>query len=310
MIYTKFVCLAVSRKYQAKCIAGRKTSDNKWIRPVSDTEKGEIDINKINYIGGYIPRVLDIIKMPRKNKMPKSYQPENVLIGEGNWYKVGEYKKEKLELLCDQYPILWNNSNPAMDRISEEYLLKNKVQSSLLLIRINKLYIECKDWIKHDGSKNRRIRAIFNYNEVNYNLALTDSKVEEEYKNKGQGRYVVPSNKVYLCISLGQPFKGDCYKLVTSVINCNYERKREKLDECKNKELYEELKTWRLNRANKQNIPAFCVAHNSTLKEIVKKDVNTIQELWDIRGIGKNKIRKYGEEIINVIENFKKDNSE
>ncbi len=62
-----------------------------------------------------------------------------------------------------------------------------------------------------------------------------------------------------------------------------------------------ELKAWRKNIASKENIPAFCVFHDSTLINIANKKPKNMEELKKIKGIGVIKIKSYGDKILNIV---------
>src|SRR5262249_6263222 len=62
----------------------------------------------------------------------------------------------------------------------------------------------------------RRVRAMFRFNGVPYTLALTDAVKENEYLLGQDGAFSVQD--AILCISLGEPYKGDAYKLAAALI--------------------------------------------------------------------------------------------
>ncbi len=61
------------------------------------------------------------------------------------------------------------------------------------------------------------------------------------------------------------------------------------------------LRTWRLERARADGVPAYVVFHDSTLAEIEHAQPKTIRELAAIPGVGPVKIERYGEEILAVL---------
>ena len=65
----------------------------------------------------------------------------------------------------------------------------------------------------------RKLRAEFYFNNHQYNLSVTDPKAEYYFFQKGEGKYI--KNQVYLCVSLGEPFKKYCYKLIATLIPYN-----------------------------------------------------------------------------------------
>jgi ATP-dependent DNA helicase RecQ len=65
--------------------------------------------------------------------------------------------------------------------------------------------------------------------------------------------------------------------------------------------VYQELKRWRNERAMQEGIPAYMVAHNESLKQIVKLGVRTKDDLLKVRGFRHRRIQKYGDEILRIV---------
>jgi DNA helicase-2/ATP-dependent DNA helicase PcrA len=61
------------------------------------------------------------------------------------------------------------------------------------------------------------------------------------------------------------------------------------------------LRTWRTGRARGDAVPAFVVAHDSTLASIAEAHPETLAALRRVRGMGPAKLEKYGPEILTVI---------
>ncbi len=84
-----FICLANSKKYNQRCIAGielekstrkgfkyqivKRNSRPVWMRPVSGSEHGEIDAEFVDHI-----KLLDIVEINVTAPAPQGYQSENV----------------------------------------------------------------------------------------------------------------------------------------------------------------------------------------------------------------------------------------
>jgi hypothetical protein len=62
----------------------------------------------------------------------------------------------------------------------------------------------------------RRVRAIFNFKGAPYTLDLTDAVKETEYLLGENGTF--PVQNAILCVSLGEAYKGDAYKLAAALI--------------------------------------------------------------------------------------------
>lgn len=69
-------------------------------------------------------------------------------------------------------------------------------------------------------------------------------------------------------------------------------------------ELIDILKDWRSERSYEIDKPPFYIMHQTTLVEIAKAMPQTKEELLDIEGFGKKKYENYGEEILQIINDF------
>lgn len=69
-------------------------------------------------------------------------------------------------------------------------------------------------------------------------------------------------------------------------------------------ELYKILKEWRAGEAQLLGYPPYIIASNQLLVDIVKTNPKSVEELSQLKGMGKRKVRDYGEEILLILENF------
>ena len=165
------------------------------------------------------PKLLDIISIPILQPQTHTYQSENYLIDHRKrWLKQGTLSATQLSQLCDTVSTLWINGyhswNGFNDRIPVD-IVQSQINTSLLLIKPNTLSIFVEKEVHHI-----KIRANFYLNHQQYRLVVTDPNVESRYRFKGEGEYPMTGD-IYLCISLGEPFEGYCYKLVAAVIHLN-----------------------------------------------------------------------------------------
>lgn len=214
----QIVCLANSRKYSGYCVAGKTVSDNgigEWIRPVSDTENGELSINSIILDNGKIPRLLDIITVSLAEYASHSYQTENYAMGNQYWSRAGELPVSDLPGLCDDVGTLWLNGYHSQhgvnDRIPEE-ITNETVSSSLVFIKPDNAHISVRE-----ESHKKKIRAKFHFKGIAYCLVVTDPVTEGRYYGEKTGEY--PLDNVFFTVSLGEPYNEYCYKLVAGVIH-------------------------------------------------------------------------------------------
>lgn len=81
------------------------------------------------------------------------------------------------------------------------------------------------------------------------------------------------------------------------------ERSLEGLDEPQ-KMLLDRLRAWRKERAAKDGVPVYIIGTNREMADVVKAKPGSLEALKAIKGFGKGKIDKYGEEIVAMIRGF------
>lgn len=67
--------------------------------------------------------------------------------------------------------------------------------------------------------------------------------------------------------------------------------------------IFKVLKQWRFDKAKELNLPAYMVCSNTELMSIAKFKPIKIEEFFEIKGFGEYKVGKFGEEILEVLEN-------
>lgn len=222
MSYSKrIVCLANSRKYMGRCIAGKEVLADgygKWIRPVSDRPAGEVSEEERSYRDRREPGILDIIEIPMLRPAPMLHQTENHVIDAGRrWRKTGQLPVHDLGHLLDHPATLWSNGDSAHNGLNDRVIREEAAgfDTSLYLIDPEGLTIRVQ--VEGPGFGQRRVRALFEYRGVPYVLAVTDLITERAFLRKLDGDY--PLADTVICVSLGEPFAdGYCYKLVAALI--------------------------------------------------------------------------------------------
>lgn len=121
-------------------------------------------------------------------------------------------------------------------------------------------------------------------------------------------------------ISVSDGFVIDSYlkaKAMASIINdrrknIKAKKETEKVlisDDIENAELYERLRIWRKNRAEELNIPAYTIFQQKALIGLSNRMPDNTKELLSIPGIGKKIAEKFGEELLEIIRDYKTDKS-
>ncbi len=68
--------------------------------------------------------------------------------------------------------------------------------------------------------------------------------------------------------------------------------------------LFEKLRAWRAQEASVQNTPAYVIFHDSHLRAIAAQRPERLEDLGRIKGIGPSKLEKYGQALLQLIEQY------
>jgi hypothetical protein len=216
---THFICLANSKKYGERCIAGievnldenagyktiLKTYKPKWIRPVTTEEFGQVPSNLVQHL-----KLLDLIEIEIINEQPKGYQSENVLFDKKSIkvLKNLTLNKDCLDNLCDNYPdTLFGNRGKALpsDKI-------DNFDYSLKLVKV-----ENPEFYYSSEHNFNQLRVKFLYFTNEYDLSVTDVNFATAFQEDNE--MLIFSNHFYFVISLSIEFNSFYYKLVAGIIH-------------------------------------------------------------------------------------------
>ncbi len=70
-------------------------------------------------------------------------------------------------------------------------------------------------------------------------------------------------------------------------------------------ELFQALKEWRAGKAKEENVAHFQVLHQKTLVQVAVNLPDTLESLIKIKGIGKKLAKKYGEELVSLVSEYR-----
>ncbi|MGX9800131.1 DNA helicase RecQ [Pediococcus acidilactici] len=71
-----------------------------------------------------------------------------------------------------------------------------------------------------------------------------------------------------------------------------------------NDALFEELRQLRRDLAEEQHVPPFVIFSDKTIRDMCAVLPKTLDEMLDVKGIGENKLAKYGEQFLKVLQNY------
>jgi DNA helicase-2/ATP-dependent DNA helicase PcrA len=95
-----------------------------------------------------------------------------------------------------------------------------------------------------------------------------------------------------MCLECGRPLQTAADKARRRCADC---------PAAYDEELFERLRQWRTERAREEEIAAFMVFSNATLEEIATRRPRSTRELLKVSGVGKEKLQKYGEELLELV---------
>ena len=218
----RIICLANSRKLSGRCVAGIELSGDQpggWIRPVSAREHEEVSEYERQYEDGSDPRVFDIMDVPLLDARPKGYQQENWLLDPAHyWVKVDRAVWNDLQRFIDPVGPIWINGHSTYNGLNDTIPLSlaASLDSSLRLVRTDRLTLSVFNPGETFGNSKRRVQGRFRQDGIEYWLWITDPVCELKYLSKPDGEYEI--EECLLTISLGEPYKDDCYKLIAGII--------------------------------------------------------------------------------------------
>lgn len=198
------VIFANSIKHHKHCVAGKCIETGKWVRPVSEMSGTELTNEQSKYTnkyGQYMVKPKQKIEMNFQTHAPLLHQPDNYLIDNSQWQQRFKIEDSEINQYLDTPSSLWGNSNliPYSLIASKEVV----ISQSLYLIQTKNLTLYTPD-------VNKR-RASFVYNGIKYDFPVTDPNFD---RITSEGK----SLSGILCISLGEEFNGNCYKIVATIL--------------------------------------------------------------------------------------------
>lgn len=221
-IVKRLLCLANSRKLNGRCVAGIELSGARrlgWIRPVSTREHEEVSEYERQYEDGSDPRVMDEIDVPLLEARPKGYQQENWLLDPAQyWQRAGRASWSDLDRLADPIAPLWIDGHGTNNGRNDTIPLAKAtgLTSSLRLVHVDNLTLSVFKPGEAFGNPKRRVQARFVHSRSEYWLWVTDPEYERAYLAKSDGDY--QAGESFITVSLGEPYKDACYKLVAAIM--------------------------------------------------------------------------------------------
>jgi hypothetical protein len=213
---TTFICLANSRKYGERCVAGIEIQSDpqaqqyqivkngdipNWVRPVMENDFGQLPETLVSTIG-----LLDVISIHKNKGVPNGCHRENVLF-EPNSIELHNRLAptiENLEALTLGAPLtLFGNRGKSVS-----------VQTSKTL-NYSLLFIKAYDAKFYTNRLGNQLRVRFTYNSNDYDFPVTDLEFCKLFNDNPQTMELF--DEAYFTLSLSTIFEEWYYKLVAGV---------------------------------------------------------------------------------------------
>lgn len=223
MALVDLICLANSNKVGGRCIAGLRADGNGWVRPIApDTDHGQLYARHYRLDQKPEPDMLDLIRMDLADPRPVPGQPENWSLSAGGWVllpgPIGPKERAVLKNAIVNGPALLGCTGRS---ISEKYAGRAGASLALVAPRWLRWYVT------RDTYDRFQARVIFALSQKKYDLPVTDPAWSSRIVRtigEAAGQHTndiigIPRRAiVWLTVSLSEPFRGACYKLVAGVV--------------------------------------------------------------------------------------------
>ncbi|MCI0741565.1 MAG: hypothetical protein L0Y72_21225 [Gemmataceae bacterium] len=213
----ELLCLANSRKRGGRCVAGLTLDDGRWLRAVSAADDGTLFPSDYRYDNGTEPSPLEVVSIGFVGPEPSIHQPENWVIDKSRWHRVSRPLDESLVRLLQAHV----ETGPDLlrgraDRVPWESFQRQTADKSLTLVtpEIVELYRKANLKGKYLARGRFTLAA-----DISYDLGLTDP-VWEPIVVGQEGRIVLrrAQRKILLLLSMSEPFEGNCFKLIATLL--------------------------------------------------------------------------------------------
>lgn len=210
MLHQRMLCLANSRKFNGRCVAGL-LADGSWMRPVTATEDGSLAPAMCMLDIGRPVQSLDVVLVSVEYRDPRLHQPENWIVADGPWRflrtrNLSEVRDFLDGVLTDDPELLGTRTN----KVTWAELRQNPPSSSLALVKA------ARPVFTRNPHKRSQRRARFKHHGSTYDLPIT---FDIELPDADQDHR--SASDWYFTISLGEPWEeqgSDCFKLVAGAL--------------------------------------------------------------------------------------------
>jgi ATP-dependent DNA helicase RecQ len=177
---------------------------------------------------------------------------------------------------------------------SDCFLLWRKQDTALLV-----------HFIKQIGDREEQERAWQRYRDITGFVKARECRHKRICAHFGESVAWEKCDACDICLGLLAELAAEPAEIVPPMPKREQKRKkpnsRQNASVTADAKLIQALKEWRLARARESKVSAFVIFHDSVLAEISAAKPRTLEALYGIKGIGENKLERYGEEVLRVV---------
>ena len=161
--------------------------------------------------------MLDVLRVGLLRPRPQCHQPENWLVDQSEWSLLARplgaplFGALKSHVVHDE-----NLLGGPSDRVAVETFAAAPAKASLALVAPETVVFRCQP--RPSGVPQVRGRFCLGPRRVTFDLAVTDPRWEKKILQAGRMTLQQGEQPFLLTISLGEPYRGFCYKLIAAVI--------------------------------------------------------------------------------------------
>ncbi len=213
-----FLCLANSSRPGGRCVAGLRLDGRGWVRPVPVPEGDALRASACQLPGGRQLELLQTVRVRVDKAVPTVVQPENWLITQEPWEDGPDVPAALGSFLRPHVRKGLLFETPG-DSIDLESVKQSPPGYSLALLKLDKADLEVRT--AYRGNWRGQIR--FSKGGQTYDLPITDRNIAEQVRSLGLGSWswadfgFRSDRPLYVTASLGDAFKGACYKIAAAV---------------------------------------------------------------------------------------------
>jgi len=191
------------------------------MRPVSELPEGELSTRQCTFSSGLEVVPMDLFEVEVGKHRPLKTQRENWVVSATPWRLISRPAPVSLagvvrSAIVSKPPLLGCQS----DRRSLYDFPVDQHAASLALVTPRHA-----TWQVTTSARNKmQVRCRFELGPTTYDVVVTDPQWKQLFRDKPFGSYenaavgLKPTDRLLLCMSIGEPYRGFCYLLAAAVI--------------------------------------------------------------------------------------------